>query len=129
MDEYQLSHLRQIFCGGAPLTGAIAMTARERLGKNVVIHQGYGLTETSPVAHCNPKNTCKPGSIGPPIPNTEVAIIDKETGVPLPSDKVGEVVMRGPQVMKGYLDRPKETSTCLTSDGWFHSGDVGAYLI
>jgi acyl-CoA synthetase (AMP-forming)/AMP-acid ligase II len=127
VDDYQLSHLRQVFCGGAPLTGELAVAARERLGKNVVIHQGYGLTETSPVAHCSPKNTNKPGSIGPPVPNTQVAIIDKETGVPLSSDKVGEVVIRGPQVMQGYFDRPKETAACLTSDGWFHSGDVGYY--
>jgi acyl-CoA synthetase (AMP-forming)/AMP-acid ligase II len=125
--KYQLSHLKQIFSGAAPLTGELSTVARDRLGKELVVRQGYGLTETSPVTHVCPKNVHKPSSIGPPVINTEVAIVDQDTRERLGADRIGEVVIKGPQVMKGYLNRPKETSACLTEDGWFYSGDVGYY--
>ena len=127
--QYQLSHLKQVFSGAAPLTGELSTVARDRLGKELVVRQGYGLTETSPVTHTCPKNVHKPSSIGPPVINTEVAIVDQDTRERLGADRIGEVVIRGPQVMKGYLNRPKETSACLTEDGWFYSGDVGTYVL
>ena len=124
VNEYQLSNLRQVFSGAAPLSGEMAKEAKDRLGL-AIVRQGYGLTETSPVTHICPGDVDKPSSIGPPIINTEVAVVDSETGERLGVDKVGEVVMRGPQIMKGYLNRPEETAACLKEDGWFHSGDIG----
>ena len=124
VSEYKFSKLDHILSGSAPLSGEMVKAAKDRLGLRIV-RQGYGLTETSSVTHMCPANVNKPSSIGPPIMDTEVAVVDSETGKRLGADKVGEVVMRGPQIMKGYLNRPEETAACLKEGGWLHSGDVG----
>jgi long-chain acyl-CoA synthetase len=86
--------------------------------------EGYGLTEASPVTHCNPLyGTRKPGSIGVPVPDTDARVVDPETGAPLAPGEVGELVVRGPQVMRGYLNRPEETAQVLR-DGWLRTGDM-----
>lgn len=86
--------------------------------------EGYGLTEASPVTHCNPLyGVRKPGSIGIPVPDTDARVVDPETGAPLPAGEVGELEVRGPQVMQGYLHRPDETSKVL-HDGWLRTGDM-----
>lgn len=96
----------------------------ERLSGGCVI-EGYGLTEASPVTHANPiDGHTRTGSIGLPLPNTEVRIIDLETGKDVESGLEGEMLIRGPQVMKGYWNQPEETAAVITADGWLHTGDV-----
>ncbi len=86
--------------------------------------EGYGLTEASPVTHCNPLyGTRKTGSIGVPVPDTDARVVDPETGTPLPPGEVGELVVRGPQVMRGYLNRPEETAQVLR-EAWLRTGDM-----
>ena len=120
-----LSHLRWIFSGAAPLGADIATACATRLDCSV--RQGYGLTETSPATHIVPIPPApqKHGSIGPPVPNTEVSIVDVITGEPLPHGQTGEIVLRGPQVMKGYLDNPTATANMISADGWLRTGDIG----
>ncbi len=88
-----------------------------------VIAEGYGMTEASPVVTTNPKGAVRVGTIGIPIPSTEVRIVD-DNGQPLPMGQAGEIQVRGPQVMKGYYNRPLETAKTITSDGWLNTGDV-----
>jgi long-chain acyl-CoA synthetase len=89
------------------------------------IAEGYGLSETSPVATCNLADTKEyTGSIGLPVPSTEIAILD-DAGNPVPLGERGEIAIRGPQVMAGYWNRPDETAKVMTADGFFKSGDVG----
>ena len=91
----------------------------------VSIIEGYGLSETSPVATCNrADSTAFSGTIGLPIPSTEIAILDDD-GKEVPLGQTGEIAIRGPQVMTGYWNRPDETAKVMTSDGYFKSGDVG----
>ncbi len=86
--------------------------------------EGYGLTEASPVTHCNPLyGLRKPGSIGIPVPDTDARVVDPESGVPLPAGEVGELCVRGPQVMVGYRNQPEETARALR-DGWLYTGDM-----
>ncbi|WP_394781284.1 AMP-binding protein, partial [Undibacterium sp.] len=89
------------------------------------IAEGYGLSETSPVATGNPVNTKEfSGTIGLPVPSTEIAILDDD-GNAVPLGQPGEIAIRGPQVMSGYWNRPDETAKVMTADGFFKSGDVG----
>jgi long-chain acyl-CoA synthetase len=91
----------------------------------VPIIEGYGLSETSPVATCNPiLNREYNGTIGLPFPNTEIQILD-DAGQPVPLGQPGEIAIRGPQVMAGYWNRPDETEKVMTPDGFFKSGDIG----
>jgi len=96
---------------------------------NLRIRQGYGMTETSPVTHSSPANPdeVKHGSVGVAAPNTECKIIDLETGEALPHNKEGELCVRGPQIMKGYLNRPEATAATIDRDNWLHTGDI-AYV-
>ena len=90
----------------------------------VPLAEGYGLTETSPVASCNPiDGTERIGTIGLPLPNTEIMIAD-DAGIPLPIGERGEILIKGPQVMKGYWNRPEETANVMHGE-WFKSGDIG----
>jgi acyl-CoA synthetase (AMP-forming)/AMP-acid ligase II len=87
--------------------------------------QGYGLTETSPVTHLNrPDGEIKPGTIGPPLPATECRIVDPETGEDVDEGERGELWIRGPQVMAGYLNNAEATAATLDADGWLHTGDI-----
>lgn len=123
VDEYDLSALRQVFSGAAPLGAELAREAAERIDTEVV--QGYGMTEMSPVSHLTQFGDFKPGSVGVTVANTETAIVDPDSGEFLDVGAEGEVWVRGPQVMKGYLNRPQETADTLDDDGWIHTGDVG----
>ncbi|MFZ0064111.1 MAG: 4-coumarate--CoA ligase family protein [Pyrinomonadaceae bacterium] len=127
VDEYDLSTLRAVFSGAAPLDENLTRACMQRL--NLKIRQGYGMTETSPVTHSSPANPdlVKHGSVGVPAPNTECKIIDLETGTPLPAQKEGELCVRGPQIMKGYLNRPDATTATIDRDNWLHTGDI-AYV-
>jgi acyl-CoA synthetase (AMP-forming)/AMP-acid ligase II len=125
VDKYDLSRLRTLFSGAAPLKENLAEAARTRLGCQVL--QGYGLTETSPVTHGARAagRRISLGSIGPPVPNTEAKIVDVVTRAELGPDQEGEICIRGPQVMKGYLNQPGATAAMIDADGWLHTGDIG----
>jgi acyl-CoA synthetase (AMP-forming)/AMP-acid ligase II len=126
VDAFDLSSLEVIMSGAAPLDAGLAQACAERLGCNVF--QGYGLTETSPVTHVTPdddpaKN--RPGSIGQLLPNTEARVIGVETGEDVGPAEDGEIWIRGPQVMRGYLNNPEATAETIDEDGWLHTGDIG----
>jgi len=125
VDKYDLSRLRTVFSGAAPLKEDLAEAARARLGCSVV--QGYGLTETSPVTHATRAggDRISLASIGPPLPNTEVKVVDVVSHAELGPNEEGEICVRGPQVMKGYLNRPEATAAMIDVDGWLHTGDIG----
>ena len=123
--RYDLHSIKACISGSAPLP----MEVQERFGQITGgrLVEGYGMTEASPVTHCNPVfGTRKSGSIGVPLPDTEAKIIDLETGEPLPFDgeTQGELCVRGPQVMKAYWNRPEETATTIDAEGWLHTGDI-----
>ena len=124
VDQYDLSTLTNIMSGAAPLAESVATTCATR--NNVLVRQGYGLTETSPVTHTNPPHLeVKVTSAGPAVPNTEFRIVDVATGEDAPTGDPGEIWLRGPQVMKGYLGNPDATRAMIDRDGWLHSGDIG----
>ena len=125
VDNYKLPNLKTIFSGAAPLGEDLTRACMDRLG--CTVRQGYGMTETSPVTHSSPAppRTIKFGSVGVPAPNTECKIIDLENGEPLGPNERGEVCVRGPQVMKGYLNNPEATAQTIDNDGWLHTGDIG----
>ena len=109
--------------GGMAVQKAVNDRWRAVTGKSII--EGYGLSETSPVATANPANADEfSGTIGLPIPSTEVAILD-DAGHALPPGEVGEIAIRGPQVMAGYWQKPEETARVMTADGYFRSGDIG----
>jgi acyl-CoA synthetase (AMP-forming)/AMP-acid ligase II len=123
VDNYDLSALKNIFSGAAPLSAELAIEAGERLDCEVV--QGYGMTELSPVTHATPHGKFKPGSAGMTVPNTQVRIVDPSNGESLGVDADGEVWIKGPQVMKGYLNNDEATKSTIDDEGWLHTGDVG----
>lgn len=123
VDNYDLSSLRWILSGAAPLSAELAIECGDRLGCEVV--QGYGMTELSPVSHATPSGMFKPGSVGVTVPNTEVNIVDPFTQSLLGVDEDGEVWIRGPQVMKGYWNNESATKNTIDDDGWLHTGDIG----
>lgn len=123
VDRYNLSKLRYVNSGAAPLPEPVARQCADRLG--VVVRQGYGLTETSPVTHFTPRGyAIKLTSVGVAVPNTEFRIVDVATREDVPEQEVGELWIRGPQVMKGYWKNPQATRDVLDEEGWLHTGDV-----
>ena len=125
VDNYDLSNLRMIFCGAAPLGEQVSNEAGQRM--NCLIAQGYGMTEASPVTHISPTDPdkVKVGSAGRVIPNTEVQLVDTASGKALGVGETGELWIRGPQIMKGYLNQPGETANSIDDEGWYKTGDIG----
>jgi acyl-CoA synthetase (AMP-forming)/AMP-acid ligase II len=117
--------IRLVFSGAAPLGEDIARQLSAKLGCPVV--QGYGMTEASPVTHLSPTKNApfKPGSIGLVVPNTEVKLAAIGASGEVGQGEEGELWIRGPQIMKGYLNRPEETAASIDREGWYHTGDVG----
>ena len=117
------SHLKVSLGGGMAVTSAVAKLWLEKTG--CPICEGYGLTETSPSASCNPTNSkAFTGTIGVPIPGTWFKLLDDD-GNEVPAGQPGEIAIKGPQVMAGYWQRPDETAKVMTPDGYFKSGDIG----
>jgi long-chain acyl-CoA synthetase len=108
--------------GGEPLPQSLREAFRQRYG--VALYEGYGLTETSPVVTLNIPEDNKPGSVGRPVPGAHIAIVD-DNGAALAQGQIGEIWLKGPMIMKGYNNLPKETAEALTSDGYFKTGDLG----
>ena len=124
VDDYDISKLTDVLSGAAPLPLPVAEACVKRHG--LLLRQGYGLTETSPVTHANGRDReVKLDSVGAALPNTEYRIVDVSTGEDAGVDQLGEIWIRGPQVMKGYLNNPEATRDMLDDDGWLHTGDIG----
>lgn len=122
--RYDLHSIRICVSGSAPLPRDVFLRFQEVTGASIL--EGYGLTEASPITHCNPlgQEGQRANSIGMPIPGTDARIVDMEGGaLSLPPGKLGELVIRGPQVMKGYWHRPDETANALRN-GWLYTGDL-----
>jgi acyl-CoA synthetase (AMP-forming)/AMP-acid ligase II len=122
VDQYDMSSVRQIFSGAAPLGAELAAEAGARLGCEVV--QGFGMTELSPVSHCTVEGDFRPGTSGVTVSNTESRVVDPVTGEDQGVGDRGELWVRGPQVMKGYLNNAEATAATVDADGWLHTGDV-----
>jgi acyl-CoA synthetase (AMP-forming)/AMP-acid ligase II len=113
VDEYRLDSLRSVLCAAAPLAGEVEQAAARRL--NCWVRQGLGMTETAgPISTTIDPNSQAHGSLGPPVPNTEVRVLEN-----------GELLVRGPQVMRGYLNNPEATAQAIEPDGFVHTGDIG----
>ena len=123
--EYNLSSLLSINSGAAPLGATLEQACADRL--DCFVAQGYGLTETSPVVSTTPIDPAqrRGGSAGLLIPNTDCKVVDPTNGAELDATQQGEIWVRGPQVMKGYLKKPEATAAMLGADGWLHTGDIG----
>ncbi len=124
IDKVDMTSISGCFSGSAPLPLEVIRDFENKTG--AVIVEGFGLTETTPVTHINPfaGGKRKVGSIGVPIPDTECRIVDLDDGnTDVPVGETGELLIKGPQVMKGYWNNPEETAKTLT-DGWLHTGDI-----
>ncbi|KAI9488768.1 hypothetical protein BDB00DRAFT_884743 [Zychaea mexicana] len=122
IDKYDLSSLKVVVSGAAPLDAALADEVQKRL--NLKVKQAYGLTETTPVVCIQPNNNIVPGSSGVLVPDMFAKVVDAENGKEMGVGERGELWLKGPNIMKGYLNRPKETANCIDSEGYFHTGDV-----
>jgi acyl-CoA synthetase (AMP-forming)/AMP-acid ligase II len=121
-----LTKIKLVISGAAPLDADLAGRAEARIG--APIRQGYGMTELSPVSHKSRLARVAetpPGSVGALIPNTEARLVDPETGEDAAEGEEGEIWVRGPQVMMGYLNNAEATAETLVEDGWLRTGDIG----
>ena len=141
------ARLHTVFSGAAPLSQTLAFKLMDRLNNKDVIFQegklgrsmtlsldltffpceGYGLTECSPGSHMSPLGNAKIGSIGSPLSRTQAKIVDLSTGEALGPNQRGELCVKGPQMMKGYLNNPEATGEIIDSSGWLHTGDIAYY--
>ena len=125
VEKYDMSSLRTIISAAAPLTESTEEAVKERL-PGICIKQGWGMSELSPLGLLNSDFNTKPGSVGPLVSNTLGKIVG-EKGQSLGPNEDGELLIKGPQVMMGYLDDPDKTEECLSHSGWLRTGDVGHY--
>ena len=117
------SNLKLSVGGGMAVQAAVAKLWLDKTGS--AICEGYGLSETSPVASCNPTDSkAYTGTIGLPVPDTDITLLDDD-GQPVPLGQPGEIAIKGPQVMAGYWQKPEETAKVMTPDGFFKTGDIG----
>lgn len=122
LGEFDLSSLRFIMSGAAPLPMEVARQAKDRL--RCVVMQGYGMTESSPITNVNPVDTPRDGTVGPPCSDTLEKVVSLEDGSELPPGEIGELLVYGPQVMLGYWNNADATKETLTPDGWLRTGDI-----
>lgn len=122
VERFDLSSLRFVMSGAAPLGPDLAEACARRIGAEVF--QGYGMTEMSPVSHISPPGANRAGASGVLVPGTEARVVDAATGEDAAEGEPGELWVRGPQVMKGYLGRPEATAEIMAEGGWLRTGDV-----
>ena len=122
VESYDLSSLRLLGVGAAPLGASVEQRCAERLG--CVTGQGLGMTEAAALIAVGPLDAPRRGSVGRLVPNTEARIVDPDSGADLGPGRTGELWARGPQLMRGYRDRPEATAQTVDADGWLHSGDL-----
>ena len=122
VEEHDVSSVKLVFSGAAPLGAETEMAVGRRFGARSI--QGYGMTELSPISHATWPDAVRHGSSGQAAPATWCRIVDPETGADLGPDEEGELWIKGPQVMKGYLNNPQATAETLTEDGWLKTGDL-----
>jgi acyl-CoA synthetase (AMP-forming)/AMP-acid ligase II len=120
--SFDTSSLEYVMSGAAPLS--LELARRAQAAFNTPILEGYGMTETSAVANVTPLASPRPGSVGPPLPDTEEKIVSLDDDRELGPHEEGELCIRGPQVMRGYWQRPAETAAAFTGDGWLRTGDI-----
>jgi acyl-CoA synthetase (AMP-forming)/AMP-acid ligase II len=122
VEKYDTSSLNMIMSGAAPLPQEVAKAASARLKTTVL--QGYGMTETSPVTNVNPRARIKDTTVGPPISDTTQKVVSLEDGHEMGAGEIGELLTHGPQVMKGYWQKPDSTAETLPGEGWIRTGDL-----
>ncbi|KAI7897203.1 uncharacterized protein EV154DRAFT_433354 [Mucor mucedo] len=122
IDQYDFTSLKLVICGAAPLSGDLSRQVRARL-PNLVVKQGYGLTETSPCAVIEPTDRVVDGSIGLLVSNMTARIVDDDDK-DVPTGERGELWLKGPNIMKGYINNPEATADCIDNEGYFHTGDI-----
>lgn len=125
VDDYDLSSLEIFVSAAAPLGAELSEACTERLKARTI--QGYGMTELSPVSHFSNERHAKPGAVGITVPNTICKVVDIETGEALPLGQEGELCIKGPQVMLGYLNNPEATARTIDAEGWLHTGDLAEF--
>ncbi|XP_031566165.1 probable 4-coumarate--CoA ligase 3 [Actinia tenebrosa] len=128
VEKFDLTCVENILCGAAPLGRDLIIQLKQRLPRtDIIIRQGYGLTETSPSCMASTPDLVKPGSVGVLLPNLKAKVIDLKSGAILGPEQDGEICIAGPNVMKGYLNKPEATANTIDKDGWLHTGDIGHY--
>jgi len=127
VDKFDLSSLKSISSGAAPLSREMEIAVAKRIPSLETVGQGFGMTELSGQSHHAPRDKIVPGSVGFLLPNLECKIIDLDTGKTLGPNQDGEMCIRGPIVMKGYLNNPEATARTIDSHGWLHTGDIAHY--
>ena len=125
VEQFDLSSLQVFVSAAAPLGAELSQACALRLKAQTI--QGYGMTELSPVSHFSGEGHAKPGAVGITLPNTMCKIVDIETGRALPVGSEGELCIKGPQVMLGYLNNPEATARTIDADGWLRTGDIAAF--
>jgi len=122
IDNFDLSSMDQVVCGAAPMGEELSDAVTARLGWEMC--QAFGMTELAPASHVTPLAAPRSGSSGLALPNTQCRIVDAETGEDLAAGEKGELWIKGPQVMMGYLNNEKATTEMITPDGWLKTGDI-----
>jgi len=122
VDDYDLSSVEQVFSGAAPMGAELSDAVGLRI--DCICLQGFGMTELSPVSHVSPARAARAGASGLALPNTDCRIVEIDSGDDLPAGERGELWIKGPQVMQGYLNSPEATAQAITPDGWLRTGDI-----
>ena len=125
VDDFDLTAVEIVYSAAAPADAELTEAVAKRL--NAVGAQAYGMTELSPASHITPDGGVRPGAVGVTLPSTESRIVDPDTGKDVAPGEAGELWVRGPQVMKGYLNNAEATAETITDDGWLRTGDLGNF--
>jgi 4-coumarate--CoA ligase len=122
VNDYDLSSIEQVFSGAAPMGAELSDAVGQRI--DCICLQGFGMTELSPVSHVSPARAARAGASGLALPNTTCRIVDIDSGDDLPAGERGELWIKGPQVMQGYLNSHEATAAAITPEGWLRTGDI-----